>query len=151
MIRCCQQQGGMQEEKNKGERKIHTPTSRKRIRPRQNPEAFRSKKASVALPKKATHEVAFSCDTSSGKAEHSGCRAGYATGAHPRLGLDLTQRDTIREQQQYTRSPNEPCGEAGGSQYLLQAITVLGWQLKGFVGSEHETVYHTSSMCHLFM
>src|SRR4030095_16132638 len=72
-----------------------------------------------------------------------------AARAHPGLRLDLTLRDSIGQQQEYARSPDEPCGETGSSKYLLQAITFLGLQLKGFVRSEHEPVYHTSRCIHL--
>jgi hypothetical protein len=49
-----------------------------------------------------------------------------AARAHPGLRLDLSLGDSIGKQQEHTRSPDEPCGETGGSQYLLQAFTFLG-------------------------
>ena len=50
------------------------------------------------------------------------------------------QGNTLGQQQQHPCSTHESGRERGGAHDLLQAIQILGWQLKGFVASEHEPV-----------
>ena len=56
-----------------------------------------------------------------------------ATRAHPGLRLNLSQRNSIGQQQEHPRSADQSGGETGSSQqHLFQAIAFRGLQLKGF-------------------
>jgi len=63
-----------------------------------------------------------------------------AARAHSGLRLDLPQGNTLGQQQQHPCSTHQSGRERGGAHDLLQAIQILGWQLKGFVASEHEPI-----------